>query len=250
MLVAKVAAAMEDKKSIPLSLGKIPLANSPVQLLFSQALRRLVVALRQWFLPHLLGGMGLFLLMAYVTSATLFAHWTSSLKWIGILLTLALYGGVGFFFCFFTSCVLALRLVCVEWSEFIDQVLELVQQRTATHIANMNVGLTKPEAAHLVRGSVREVFNEGKSKQRGWGRVITVLCLGFLAAVVRAVLSAKILKWSGRTIQLGKLFAGRATLTGAIFLNLHLLVTLVLIVCYALGLVVLVANIYFVFLLK
>lgn len=246
----RVAVAMTTKDSIPLSTGPIPLENANVQALFAQALARAAQKLRQWFLPHLVGGIGLFLLMAYVTSATLFAHWASVWKWLAICLVLAGYGVVAFCYSFFTTCILAVRLVCVEWNDFIDHVLTLVQDQTAHHLADMNVGLSKPEATHLVRGSVREVFGAMKTKQTGLARGFIILCLGLLAAAVRAVLSAKIIKWSGRTVQLGKLFAGRATLVGAIFLNLHFFATLLLAACYALGLLVLAVNIYFVFLLK
>ena len=133
---------------------------------------------------------------------------------------------------------------------FIDNILSLVQERAASQLTDMNVGLTKPEATHLVRGSVRDVFSSVKQQQTGLPRGVVILCLGMLAAAVRAVLSAKIMKWSGRTIQLGKVFAGKATLIGAIFLNLHLFATVLLGLCYMIGLAVLVVNIYFVFLLK
>ena len=246
----KGAVAMATNHSIPLSSAKDTLKKSSVQVLFAESFAHLVQVLQRYFLPHLLGGLGLFLLMAYVTSFALFAHWTSFLKWVAILFVLLLYGVVAFSYCFFTSCVFALRLACVEWNDFIAAVIDLVQERSVAQLTDMNVGLTKPEAAHLVKGSVRDVFASVKHQQSGWGRAIAVLCLGFLAAVIRTVLSAKILKWSGRTIQLGKLFAGRATLVGAIFLNLHLLATLILGICYALGLSVLSVNIYFVFLLK
>lgn len=241
--------------SVPLSkpTDSMTLSNAQqvsVRLFLSSSMGRFVEALRRWFLPHLLGGIGIFLLVAYVTSSTLFASWIFPLKWLGIWLVLLLYGVLAFGYSFFTTCVLALRLACVEWNDFIDNILSLVQERAASQLTNMNVGLTKPEATHLVRGSVRDVFSSIKQQQTGLPRGIVILCLGMLAMAMRAVLSAKIMKWSGRTVQLGKLFAGKATLVGAIFLNLHLFATLLLGLCYIVGIVVLVVNIYFVFLLK
>ena len=221
-----------------------------VRLLLVASMARFVEALKRWFLPHLMGGIGVFLLVAYVTSSTLFASWVFPLKWLGIWLVLLLYGALAFGYSFFTTCVFALRLACVEWNDFIDNILSLVQERAASQLTNMNVGLTKPEARHLVRGSVRDVFSSVEQQQTGLPHGFVILCLGLLAAAMRAVLSAKIMKWSGRTIQLGKVFAGKATLVGAIFLNLHLFATLLLGLCYLVGLVVLIINIYFVFLLK
>ena len=149
-----------------------------------------------------------------------------------------------------TSCVLALRLACVEWNDLIEDILGLVQNRAASQLTDMNMGLSKPQATYVVRGSVRDVFAVAKEQQNGTWRWLAVLCLGMLGTVMRVVLSAKILKWSGRTVKLSKLFAGRATLVGAVFLNLHLLATLLLCLCYAFAGAVVLVNIYFVFLLK
>lgn len=244
---------MTNTNSIPLSVSKdeeIQLDSHNVQFLFKAALARFLAALKRWFLPHLLGGIGIFLLVAFVTSSTLFATWGLPFKWLAMAVVLSIYGLLAFMYSLFMSCVLAVRLACVEWNDFINDILILVQQRAASQLTDMNVGLTKTEANHLVRGSVRDVFSSIKKQQTGVPRGLVILCLGMLAAAVRAVLSAKIIKWSGRTVQLGKLFAGRATLVGAIFLNLHVLATLLLWGCYLVGAVIVILNIYFVFLLK
>ncbi len=251
-LAVETVAAM-DTNSVPLSAASdlvLPNTPSPVTALLKDSMAHFVAALKRWFLPHLLAGIGIFMLVAYVTGSTLFTNWPFALRWIGIIIVLSVYGLIAFGYSLFTSCVFALRLACGEWSDFVDNILLLVQQRTASQLADMNVGLTKPEATHLVRGSVREVFSSVKQQQTGLPRGLVILCLGMLAAAMRAVLCAKIMKWSGRTIQLGKLFAGRATLVGAIFLNLHFFATLLLGMCYLVGAVVIIFNIYFVFLLK
>ena len=252
--VVDIVAAM-NIDSVPLSKVSSDeiLADSEqasVHLLFQASLGRFIDALKRWFLPHLLGGIGVFLLLAYVTAVVLFASWSSAFKWVGILLILVGYSVLAFGYSLFTTCVLALRLACVGWQDFIEGILGLVQSRATNQLVDMHMGLTKTEAKHLVRGSVRDVFASVKQQQTGLPRGMVVLCLGLLAAAVRAVLSAKIMKWSGRTIQIGKLFAGKATLVGAIFLNLHFFVTLLLGLCYSVGIVVLVLNIYFLFLLK
>ena len=241
--------------SVPLSTITDPMQLSNAQrvsirLLLVASMERFIAALKRWFLPHLLGGIGVFWLVAYVTSAALFAMWPFPFKWLGMGVVLLLYGALAFGYSFFTTCVLALRLACVEWNEFIENILSLVQERVASQLTDMNVGISKPQATQLVRGSVRDVFSSVKQQQTGLPRGIVILCLGLLAAAVRMVLSAKIMKWSGRTVRLGKVFAGKATLVGAIFLNLHLFATLLLALCYAVGLGVLVINVYFVFLLK
>ncbi len=241
---------MVTKFSIPLSSETVPLETATVQVLFTQAFAQLMQKLRQWFLPHFIGAIGLFLLMAYVTSFTLFTHTTSVWRWLGTLIVLSGYGIVAICYSLFTTSVLALRLVCVGWDDFIENILLLVQKRVACHIADLNMGISKAEATQVIRGSVSEVFSSIKTQQTGFSRGFMILCLGLLATAVRTVLSAKIVKWSGRTIQLGKLFAGKTTLVGAVFLNLHVFATLLLVVCYACGFMALAVNIYFVILFK
>ncbi len=231
---------------IPLSVGPQP----QLQLLAKASLTGLAWELKRWFLPHLVGGIGLFLLLSYATSVTLFSSWPWGLKWLGVGALLAVYGTGAFCFSLFTACVFALRAACVHWNDFIDAVLELVQTKTAGHVADMNVGLSKPEACGVVRGSVREVFISLRQKEVSFPRLFLWVGLGALALAVRAVLTAKISKWATRTVQLSKVFAGRATLVGAVFLNLHFFATVLLGACYALGAAIVAVNVYFIFLLK
>ncbi len=237
---------MATTDSVPLSAEPQP----QLQLLAKASLAGLAWELKRWFLPHLVGGIGLFLLLSYVTSVTLFASWPWGLKWLGVVVLLVLYGGSAFCFSLFTACVFAVRAACVHWNDFIDGVLALVQTQAAGHVAGMNVGLSKTEARSVVRGSVREVFSSLRQKEVAFPRLFLWVGLGTLALAVRAVLTAKISKWATRTVQLSKLFAGRATLVGAVFLNLHFFATVLLGMCYALGAAVAVVNIYFVFLLN
>ncbi len=236
---------MDTTPSVPLSAAPTP----QLQLLAKASLANLVWELKRGFLPHLLGGIGLFLLVAYVTG-TLFAAWPTGLKWLSVCALLAVYGACAFLYSLFTACVFALRAACVQWNDFIDGVLDLVQTQTAAHVADMNVGLSKPQARSIIRGSVQDVFSSLRAQETAWPRLFLFVGLGAVALAVRAVLSAKISKWATRTVQLSKLFAGRATLVGAVFLNLHFFATLLLWACYALGAAVAVLNLYFVFLLK
>ena len=237
---------MATTDSVPLSVDPPP----SLQLLAKASLSGLAWELKRWFLPHLLGGIGLFLLLSYVTAGTLFSAWPMVLKWLGVVVLLTLYGVGAFFYALFTACVFALRAACVHWNDFIEGVLELVQTQTAGHVADMQVGLSKAQAHCVVRGSVREVFTSLRQQEGAFPKLFLWVGLGTIALAVRAVLTAKISKWATRSVQLSKLFAGRATLVGAVFLNLHFFATVLLFACYAGGIAVAVANIYFVFLLK
>lgn len=210
----------------------------------------LCAQLRRWFLPHLVAGVGIFLWMSYVTASVLFASWPWGLKWLGIWAAFVGYGVAAFGYSFFTACVFSLRLACIGWNDLINDILELVEQQTEQRLTQFNTAISKPQAKALVRGSVADVFAVLKQENRSAPRLVVWAGLGLLALAVRAVLAAKIAKWAGRTVQLTKLFAGRATLVGAVFLNLHFLATVLLFLCYSAGLMVLAVNIYFVFLLK
>lgn len=233
-----------------MSTNSVPQPTPRIQELFRAALAGFAAQLKRTFLPHLIAGIGIFLWVFYVTASTLFASWTGFAKWLAVGVVFVLYGSVAFVYSLFTTCVFSLRLACLSWDDFIEDVLEQVQNQIARHVSDMNIGISKPEAKSLVNTSVREVFLSLRQTGTPWPRVLLWFGLGVLAYAVRAVLTAKILKWAGRSVQLTKLFAGRVTLVGAVFLNLHFFATLLLVLCYALGAAVLAVNIYFVFLLK
>lgn len=240
--------------NIKLSAQEIPLSppagSSQVAALFKTALATLAADLHKWFLPHFLGGMGLFLLLSYVTAWRLFSSWAPGPKWVGAVCLIGLYGVGAFVYSLLTSCVFALRLACQSWSDLIDGILALVEERVVAQVADKNAGLSKEQAHRMLSGSVREVFCCAREQQPSTLRWVTWLALGTLALAVRWVLRARVNKWVGGTLSWAKFFAGRVTLAGAIFLNLHFLATLLLGLCYALGAAVLVWNIYFVILWK
>ena len=234
--------------SIPLS--REPDTPGPLASAFRTALANLAASLRRWLLPHFGIGLGLFLLTAYVSSFVLFSSWTSPWKWLGIGIVFLLYAAAAFCYSFFTTCLLALRLACIHWGEFLETILDHIQTYAAEKAAGLNTGLTKPQAKTILRASIRETVTQFHPAQTGLARALGLFTVGVTVIAVRAVLFSKIGKWSGKTLQLGKLFAGKATLAGAIFLNLRFFSTLLLALCYALGAAAFIFNIYFVFLLK
>ena len=206
--------------------------------------------MRKWLLPHFAIGLGLFLLTAQISSFVLFSSWASPWRWLAMGVVILCYAVAAFCYSFFTTCLLALRLACTHWDEFLEAVLDRVQTYAAEKAAQLNTGLTKSQAKTILRASIRETVAGFRPSQTGMARALALFTAAVTAMAVRGVLFSKIAKWSGRTIQLGKLFAGKATLVGAIFLNLRLFSTLLLALCYALGAAGFVLNIYFVFLLK
>lgn len=233
--------------SIPLSVAPQP---NGLKTTFERACGQFAADLKCWFLPHLLASAGIFMVVAHATALSLFASWDFSFKWLAIFLLLALYGVLALGYSAVTSGLFALRLACRQWDSFLEEVLTQVQDRAVAQVTDWEVGLSKPQAQAVVRGSVREVFSARPASRNGLGRLFVFIMAGITSAALRAVLFAKIAKWSGKTIQISKLFAGKATLAGAVLLNLHFFTTLLLWLCYAVGGAILVVNIYFVFLLK
>lgn len=244
-VAAGIAAAMTTNSH--------PQVPASPQNLFLLALGELAVVLRKSLLPHLAAGLGLFLMTAYVTYAFLLQPlhlpraMTAALAG-GIFL---LYGLLSFAYSAGAACVFAIRAACITWESFIDDVLGLVKEKVASKIDNMNEGLAKDQAKAVVAGSVREVVVLFKRKDRkSLVRWLSALLLGVLAFALRSVLVARIIQAAGTTVQLSKLFAGRATLVGAVFLNLRFFSTVLLSLVYAAGAGVVLFNFLFVFWIK
>lgn len=233
----------------PVPLSRVAQPNG-VKAAFRRAYAQFCADLQRWFLPHLLASAGIFVVVAHASAILLFSSWNASFKWLVIALVLTVYGGFALGYSLVTSAVFALRLACQQWDDFFEQLLDQVQQRAARQVNRLDAGLSKPQARAVVRGSVREVFAARPSPQRGMSRMLFFVTAGITMAVLRAVLLSKIAKWSGKTIQISKLFAGKATLAGAVLLNLHFFTTVLLALCYAAGGLILAVTIYFVFLLK
>lgn len=221
--------------------------------LFAQALQGLADILRKVFLPHLAAGLGLFIISVYSIYSFILAlaHLPPPAEVILVGALFLGYGLAAFAYSFITACAFALRIACATWEEFIDNTLDQVKQAAAHKINDMNESLAKDQAKVIISGSVREVFGEfNQGRKTSFGRALTRLLLGVTSLAMRSVLLSRLVKISGQTVQLGKLFAGRATLVGAIFLNLRLFSTLLLIFLYILGIVALILNFLLVFWLK
>ena len=198
----------------------------------------MVAIFQNVLLPHLAAGLGLFLVSVYVGYAVWIApfHFPGKIAVILVGILTVLYGGLMLGYSLLAAGAFALYEACAAWEDFIDYLLDCVQQRALAQLENMEESLAKDQAKVLIRGSVREVISSvRKNEFSSWPRGLTVLCLGGLMLALRSVLIARIIKWSGVTIKLSKIFAGKATLVGAIFLNLRFFALLLLGIIYGIG---------------
>lgn len=234
--------------------NSVPLSAAPANSgLFVQGMRGFAEVLRNVFLPHLLAGIGLFLLAAYVSYQVCVVplRLPDLFENAVAVVLFGVYGVTAFLYSFVAAAAFAVRSACAAWEDFIDGAIDLVKENIASRVENMNEGLAKNQAKVLVSGSVRDVFaSAGKRELRSFPRWLAASFLGVVTLALRSVLIARIVKVSGTTVKLGKVFAGKATIAGAVFLNLRLFSTLLLTLVYAAGAFLLAVNFLFVFWVK
>ena len=241
-VVAVIVLAMKTKPVLDLSDENL---TTDTDLKEMQTVGGVVRILQNVLLPHLAAGLGLLLVSAYVG----YLVWikplelTSGVSACLVSILLVVCGVFAFGYALLGDCVFALYEACTAWEDFIDRLLEKVQEKAIAKLEGLDEGLAKDQAKVLIRGSVREVFQTvRKQKLHAWPRWLAAICLGGLTLAMRSVLIARIVKWSGTTIKISKIFAGKATLVGAIFLNLRFFALLLLILVYGAGSGVLFIN--------
>lgn len=220
---------------------------------FLAALKLLFQILAQVFLPHITGAVGIFLLLAFVVYHV-FTGRTDLPASAGtgiILLLLFFYGAFTFIYAVLTSCVFSIRVVSGKMEALMYDVFAALKEKIAAKIENMDEGIAKEQAKVVMRNSIAELFGSFKTyKLTSIPAAIAVLFLSFLTFVTKSVFIGKIMQMSGATISFSAIFASRATLIGAIFLNLRLLSTVLLIVLYGFAGVLVILNFLFVFAIK
>ena len=247
MVAAAIAVAMNTN---PIQVSSVKLSPAPQEKpafsALQQGLGGLVSVLQKVFLPHVSVGLAAFVLMSFLTYQFVWvpSHLPKLLKDIWALFLIGCYGVGIFGYTLLTASVYALRQACSAWDDFIDDIIDRVQEKMISHLDSLQEGIAKDQAKILVRGSVKEVFQS--ARRAPIPRWIAFVGLGALMLAVRAVLTARVVKLAGATVKVSKIFAGKATLAGAVLLNLRLFSTLLLWVLYLMGLIVLLLNIIWV----
>lgn len=196
-------------------------------------------------LPHLVAGLGLLLVSAYAGYLVFIAplHLAQAVTILLFIILLLCLGVIAFGYSVLSASVFALYEACVAWEHFIDYTLDNVQEKALSKLAGFQGGLAKTQAKVLIRGSIREVFQSIPTREMAsWPRWLSALCLGGLMLAMRSVLIARIVKWSGTTVKISKIFTGKATIVGAILLNLRFFALILLGLVYMSGGMVLVLD--------
>ena len=206
----------------------------------------IVVLLQQVLLPHLAAGLGLLLVTVYVGYCLFIKPFHLSTTWtfVAAVLLVGICGIFSFCYALLSAGAFALYQACAAWEEFIDRILEKVQEKALAKVEGLDSELAKTQAKVLIRGSVRAACEEVRLQEtRRWPHWFRAICLALLTLAMRSVLVARIVKWSGTTIKISKIFAGKATLVGAVFLNLRFFALVLLGLVYTLGGSILLMNI-------
>lgn len=223
-------------ESVPLSKEPPQTAASRLKAAFVFSLGSLLVAVRTIFLPHLLAGLGLFVLCCYASYKTWLGAVPFPLSWLAWLVVLGVFGFLALCFALLASLVFALRSAAVNVEDFLYTLFASVKDSVRAKIDSMDEGIAKQQAKVILDNSLREVFAPLKELRfNTLSSFAAGLFVSCLTLVSRAVFLARLARLPAATVQFSAVFASRATLVGALILNFRWLSTLFLWLLYAAG---------------
>lgn len=199
----------------------------------------LTVLLKRAVLPHMSLGGCLWVLSVYAAYKLGFAKWQlpAVLGWGWIVGFALLTAAAATGYVFLTSLAAALKGAATYAEDFFYELFEALKDKIRTKINTMEEGIAKQQAKVILDNSVREVLSPLKSlRLRSVPTVLIACLLGILTFVSRSVFLARLARISGKTVHFSTIFASRATLVGALFLNMRWLAALLLWMLYAVGL--------------
>lgn len=214
---------------------------------FVLVLGGLAAVLRGIFLPHLLVSLGLFTLAGY----GIYKVWLGPLalpfpfSWVVAGLVVGGYGAAALAYALVTSLVFSVRAAAGYAEDFFYELFASLKDKVRARIDDMDEGLAKQQARVILDNSVREVFAGLRAFRFGPApKAVAGVLLSLLTFVTRSVFLARLARLSGTTVNFSAVFAGRATLVGALFLNMRWLASLALCLLYGAGLCALLVNIW------
>ena len=214
--------------------------NAPA---FRPVLSGLLQLLQKVFLPHLAAALGLWLVTFFVFARA----WDAAASLVALKVAAEVVfgvvsGGVLFVYGFLAACMCAVRIGSASWEDFLDAQFTRVEAAVLAKAGNADRDMPKSEAEALVAGSVQDTLAPLKQKGPLLAVWSAAVLLGLMRMALRSVLVRQMAKMSGTTLRMSRLFAGKATLAGAVLLNLHFLAIVAQIGLYMAGLLLLAAD--------
>lgn len=244
-----MAAAMNIKLSpAPEKESFVSATAQRLQAGFLLLLGGMLTALRTIFLPYL----GISLVLLVVAIFALYHHFIgflpAPLSWVLLFLAFGFYGALAFGYAVVLSLVFGVKTAAGQVEDFLYELFASVKDKVRSKINDMDEGLPKQQAKVILENSVSEVLAPLKTyRLNSAPKVAALVLVSALTFVTRSVFLARLARLTTGTVQFSAVFASRATLVGALFLNLRWLAVLVLWMLYALGLLTLILNIWLIF---
>ncbi len=217
-----------------------PTATERLQAGFLIAWGGLLAGLQKIVLPHLLGALAWFLLVSYgVYKVWLSVPYTTPIHWTATLLILGGYALSLAGYALVLSVVWGIYSAAAYAEDFFYELFDALKEKIRRHIQSMDEGMAKQQAKVILDNSLRDVLAPLKAWRIRSASALAGAFLALLTFISRSVFLAKLARVSGATIQWSRVFASRATLVGALFLNMRWLAILLLWLLYAAGAVAL-----------
>ena len=213
---------------------------------FILVLGGLLVVLKRAVLPHFLLATGLLLVTGYAVYDHVSA-WPAPLNWLILFLTGILGCFLAMGYAFTGAFLYALKQAATYAEDFFYELFEALKDKIRAQIDTLEEGVAKQQAKVILDNSVREVFAPLKQLRVGSvpGALLAVL-VGILTFVSRSVFIARVARTAGTTVKFSRIFASRATLIGALFLNMRWLSALLLWLLYAIGAGLFIWDVYWI----
>lgn len=216
---------------------------------FLLALGGALTVLQRVLLPHLLLALALFIFAAYALYhlTVLEAKYPSIVSGFILFMGLSVGGALALGYALVTATLYALKQTATYAENFFYELWEALKEKVRQQINSMEEGIAKQQAKVILDNSLKEVLAPLHKLRIGSVPVLlSYILLALLTFVSRSVFLAKLARTTGATIHFSTIFASRATLIGALFLNMRWLATLGLWMMYAIGILILLWSVYLV----
>ncbi len=223
-------------------------ATQRLRAAFLLVLGGMVTALRTIFLPYLSVSLCLLIVAVFAVYHQFIGFLPGPVSWLLLLLVLGIYGTLAFGYAVLLSLVFGVKTAAGHVEDFLYELFASLKEQVRSKIDNMDEGLPKQQAKVILENSVTEVLTPLKNfRLQSAPKVAALVLVSTLTFITRSVFLARLARMTTSTVQFSTVFASRATLVGALFLNLRWLAVVVLWLLYGVGILTLILNLWIIF---
>ncbi|MBQ7908507.1 MAG: hypothetical protein IJ311_03305 [Elusimicrobiaceae bacterium] len=228
--------------------GLVSAATQRMRAAFLLLLGGMLSALRTIFLPYLAVSLCIWLVAVFAVYQEFIGLLPVPLSWFLLFLIVSLYGTLAFGYAVLLSLVFGVKVAAGQVEDFLYELFASLKEQVRSKINDMDEGLPKQQAKVILENSVTEVLAPLRNfRLQSAPKAAGLVLISALTFVTRSVFLARLARLTTSTVQFSSIFASRATLVGALFLNLRWLAVLVLWLLYGVGFLALILNIWILF---